>query len=369
MGILSVFTRIGALVLVVAIAIGVIGKTKPELFLKLPMGFIPWAITGNIMPPYFDAAPFSEAEFGSWAKDGDLIVSVGAKSGTNWMLYCTHQIRTKAKGDTATDYTDILIDTPWIGFNMLPGQTWTEIKEMMNTSTLPDGTNVKDHWDNAAFPFRIFKSHFAPPIQPVTKFRKVKFLAMVRDGKDAVRSFYPFFAGHRPAFKATWGGFPPTYPDSMACLKDFLPGGTLEHLYFGYVKDWWPFRHDPNVLLLHYADAKKDLAATVSKIAKFVDVELTAAEHAEVTRRCDIDHMKTIAHKFDYVQWAGDGSKIMCGKDGCPGIDGSLIRSGKVGEGKDFFTIEMQQLWDAAMQSELPDPELRKWAAEGGGFS
>ena len=58
------------------------------------------------------------------------------------MLYCTHQIRTKAAGDTDTDYTDILLDTPWVGFNMVPGQTWAEIKDMMNTTVLPDGTKV-----------------------------------------------------------------------------------------------------------------------------------------------------------------------------------------------------------------------------------
>jgi hypothetical protein len=285
------------------------------------------------------------------------------------MLYTAHQIRTKARGDPATDYSDILIDTPWVGFNMLPGQTWGEIKEMMNTTVLPDGTKVKDRWDNDAFPFRVFKSHFGPSVAPVVKFRKVKFIAMVRDGQDVVRSIFPFFAGHKPGFKRMWGDFPPTYPDHMTCLKDFLPGGTLEHLYFGYVKEWWPFRHDPNVLLLHYADASKDLASTVSKIAKFLDVELSEAELAEVVRRSDIKHMKTIAHKFDYVQWAGDGTTVMCGKSGCPGVDGSLIRSGKVGEGKDFFTAEMKQMWDAAVQSELTDPELRRWAAEGGAFS
>ena len=97
MGILALFKSAAFAVLALAVSIGVIGKTKPELFLKLPMGFIPWAITGNIMPPYFDATPFGEDEFGTWTRDGDLIVSVGAKSGTNWMLYCTHQIRTKGR--------------------------------------------------------------------------------------------------------------------------------------------------------------------------------------------------------------------------------------------------------------------------------
>ena len=100
------------------------------------------------------------------------------------MLFTAHQIRTKAAGDPATDYTDILLDTPWIGFNMLPGQTWSDIKVMMNTTVLPDGTRVKDYWDKPDFPFRIFKSHFTPEVLPIRRYPKVKFLAMARNGMD-----------------------------------------------------------------------------------------------------------------------------------------------------------------------------------------
>ena len=92
-------------------------------------------------------------------------------------------------------------------------------------------------------------------------------------------------------------------------------------------------------------------------------------EHAEVTRRCDIKHMKTVSDKFDYYQWAGDGSKVMCGKNGCPGVEGELIRRGGIGGGKSFFTPEMKSMWDAALESQFVDPEMRKWAAEGGAFS
>jgi len=149
------------------------------------------------------------------------------------MLYTTHQIRTKAAGNVETDYTDILLDTPWVGFNMLPGQRWGDtlltsgIKTLMNTTVLPDGTKVKDYWDKPSHAFRIFKSHFTPEVLPIKAYPKVKFLAMARNGMDVVSSFYPFFAGHRPAFKGVWGGFPPTYGSPMECLQDFLPGGAL----------------------------------------------------------------------------------------------------------------------------------------------
>jgi hypothetical protein len=36
-------------------------------------------------------------------------------------------------------------------------------------------------------------------------------------------------------------------------------------MYFDYVRDWWPLRHAPNVLLLHYADLKKDLQVRASE--------------------------------------------------------------------------------------------------------
>jgi len=91
----------------------------------------------------------------------------------------------------------------------------------------------------------------------------------------------------------------------------------------------------------------------IAKLAKFVDVQLDAWQSGRVRARANIKQMKKIAHKLDYTQWAGDGSKITCGKDGCPGVDGALIRSGKVGGGKAFFIKEMTALWKAAVEKEF----------------
>lgn len=38
------------------------------------------------------------------------------------------------------------------------------------------------------------------------------------------------------------------------------------------------YRNDPNVLLLHYANVRKDLKGSVAKIADFVGVELSPEE-------------------------------------------------------------------------------------------
>ena len=40
------------------------------------------------------------------------------------------------------------------------------------------------------------------------------------------------------------------------------------------------YRNDPNVLLLHYADVRKDLKGSVENVANFLNVQLTADELA-----------------------------------------------------------------------------------------
>ena len=73
-------------VALLAILIGVINHFKPELFLRLPNGFIPWAMLGNRMPPYFDETPLYPEHFRKWASDGDVIIASGAKAGEQHII-------------------------------------------------------------------------------------------------------------------------------------------------------------------------------------------------------------------------------------------------------------------------------------------
>ena len=58
----------------------------------------------------------------------------------------------------------------------------------------------------------------------------------------------------------------------------------MADMYWKYVKQWWPMRDEPNVLLLHYSDVKRDLAGAVSRIASWLGVELTDDERAKSSR-------------------------------------------------------------------------------------
>lgn len=255
-----------AIVAMVAIALGSIASLAPHLFLKVPrIGFILFALTGGPIPPFIVQEPFAKGARG-WLKKDDVIVSVAAKSGTTWMLFCSHQIRVKGN-DEKHPFIDPSISTPWPGFIHTPGENWEIQREKMNSTILPDGTRLKDYWDHDDYPFRVFKSHDLPEVYGdlIGGNSGIKFLAMSRNGLDTVASMVPFFDNHSDEFRRLWGNFPPPMTGTMReeaaiRMKQLLPGGILSHAYFKYVNSWWKVKNEKNVLFLHYSDAKKDLS-------------------------------------------------------------------------------------------------------------
>jgi len=364
---------IGGAFVVSAVSAAIVGKVAPKWFLKFNGGFILWAITGNPMPPYFSPDAWIGDESDSWIKDNDVVVSTGAKSGTNWMLYLMHQIRTRGN-EEKYPFVDVNLSTMWPDLIQTPGDSWAKQKPRYSTVTLPDGKPLKDLWENPDYPFRVFKSHFGPleaggviPVKKLAK-RNVKVLAMARNGLDVAASLVPFFDNHSDEFRKMWGGFPEAScgdvaKDAEARMKDMLPGGLIQHIYFKYVKEWWSLKDEPNVLLLHYSDLKKDLSANVKKVAKFVGVELTPSEHEKVVEKCSFAYMKERANEFDYelpLNPNFEGRVMKTGK---------LIHKGVNGTGKVTFNEEQQTKWKEAEEKEFGDmPGLLEWARSGGGW-
>lgn len=97
---------------VLVLALGVLLRWNRHVVLKIPkVGFVLYAMLGGSVPGYISREAWErEAE---WVRPGDVFVTIGAKSGTTWMLQTVQQIRTRGK---LTDYADILMEIPWAEF-------------------------------------------------------------------------------------------------------------------------------------------------------------------------------------------------------------------------------------------------------------
>lgn len=370
MGLVDVMKASAIVVVSIAIAMGAIAVRAPELFLYLPMGFIPYSMVGGnsgIVPPMFDIEPWTGDNAREWLKDGDIVVATGTKAGTTWLCYCMDAVRRKGRDDVGLPYTDIMLSTPWMELHQTPGQKWAARKHLYNSTILADGSHLKSYWDNPAFPFRVFKSHFTPKgtedataVLPVKEMPQVKFLVAVRHPVEVAKSLYTFFPKHTEEFRAMWGGFPPAFPDVEATIKELMPGGTLYGLYFGFVKSWWPYVSEPNVLALHYSDMVKDHEGLVDKLTRFAGVALSAEEKAKVMDQCSFGHMKKNNHLFDI--------KLPLNTRGVRSImkPSTFVNKGKTGGAEEGLNSETLRAFNAAIDAEFTDPALKKWALEGG---
>lgn len=353
------------LVLLIALAMISIKTFCPTYFFKFstPPGFVLHAIMGGNVPPYFRHWPWEVKYIDKWLRDGDVVCCVAAKSGTTWLLNIVHQIR--SHGDPSNFLKHNSHTMPWPECIRYPGETPEEALEFLSQV---DGIT------NPAYPFRVFKSHFKPRIDgmpwaeackkdavvPVREKPGVKYILCMREGKDVLASFYPFFAAHNEDFKKMWGGFPPTFPNFEANFKFFTedqPG-----FYHGYAAQWWALRNDPNVLLLHYTDLKKDIKGNLRKIAKFLGVSVPEHSWSMIEEKVSLKWMQDNEDifKYDITSKYFKGNIMNSEK-------GSMIRKGGVGDGKDALTPEQEKKWQQLNDEYFKDkPGLAEWIVSGG---
>jgi aryl sulfotransferase len=58
------------------------------------------------------------------------------------------------------------------------------------------------------------------------------------------------------------------------------------------VRSWWAIRHLPNVMLLHFADLKRDMPGQMRRIAAFLDIPIDEARWPAMVEYCSFEWMK-----------------------------------------------------------------------------
>lgn len=154
---------------------------------------------------------------------------------------------------------------------------------------------------------RFFKSHLPYDALPVNE--GVKFIHVARDGRDAAMSMH----NHLRHFTAdTFAGldeisladpkFGDSYPRPEEDPADYFHRWISDDVEDGQgdsgasfcevENSYWAARHDGDVLLVHYADLKRDREAEMRRVAIFLEIEISETLWPELVEAAGFEAMK-----------------------------------------------------------------------------
>lgn len=201
----------------------------------------------------------------------------------------------------------------------------------------------------------------------VQKHPNIKYVAISRNGKEVTKSFFHFINSFTKEFRSMWGGFPPPLSNAEAALDFTLNDSKF---YFDYVKGWWAVKDEPNVLLLHFSDLKRDHKGVIVRIAKFLEISVSDDVVDKIVTQTSHAYMSARPEKYEgKVGYPGQE------KVGYPGQEYTHTKAhirkggGKADGGGDFFTEEMNAAWEEAVTQNFgSDKVLLEWATNGGSW-
>ncbi len=290
-------------------------------------------------PPWIDETMQQRM---AW-RDGDVVVAVPPKSGTTWTMNIVHQLR--SGGDAG--FADVYAEVPWIEF--VPNPTADRDAIVAALDAMPHHR------------FRAFKSHALPGTVPYFApgdGKAVRYIVVVRNPDEAVASFYPFINAHADGFFEAWQV--PRRAIAGDSFEEFFAGiGShgIAPWIFGFVAGWWTLRDQPNVLLMHYNDMKRDHEGSVRRIAEFLGIELPAEQFADVLEYTSFGWMKAHEDKFE-ARTVSNPTLL---------DPGAMIRKGQAGAAADDgITPEISAAIERIGQGICTDPVALAWCYRGG---
>lgn len=239
----------------------------------------------------------------------DVFVCTFSKSGTYWML----QVITQIAGRGAAEFEHIHDIVPWPEAP-IPGVARLDV----------------DTWRRAPAHMRAIKTHAEARFIPYGP--EAKYVVVIRDPKDALISSFHFTDSVIPGL---------TSIGLDAWTDAFIEGEVPYGLWAEHVAGFWPWRTRENVIVVGYAEMKRDLAGVARRLATFLGVELSDAELASVVERSSFAFMKQHEDRFRPPTGSAHADKV------------ELLRTGKIGESAERLAPEQLARIDEAMRQHL----------------
>jgi len=303
-------------------------------------------------------AQAAQREYRTWILDsrrwqhyrprpGDVVVATYPKCGTTWMQQIVLSLIFQD-----TEPRPVMEIAPWVD-RRFPAP----IEAVMAA------IEAQDHR-------RSVKSHLAADGLPLHE--EVKYIHVVRDGRDACMSYHHHICGLTPEVLALMDrmgledetvGRP--YPRPPADPAEFfrswigeaaVPGhedGSPFYSFFEGERSWWRVRQKPNVLLVHYNDLKVDTAREMRRVADFLGISVPANLWPQLVEAASFEAMRA------------NGDRLMGRVAGMfRGGAGHFFHKGTNGRWREVLTEADLARYAAKVEQKF-SPALAEWVAGG----
>jgi aryl sulfotransferase len=289
--------------------------------------------TRDLQNHHMDSTIWEEFRF----RDDDIVIGTYAKSGTTW----TQQIVSQLIFEGA-EGIDVASLSPWLDMRILPR---AETLAMLEAQTHR----------------RFVKTHL--PLDALVFSPRAKYLYIARDGRDVAWSAHNHFTNVKPEFFALLNETPGRVGPPMPCLPEDVRAFFLEWMerdgyplwsFWENIRTWWNARHLPNVMLLHFADLKRDPEGQIREIAAFLGIQVADQNWSCILEHCSFDYMKRHAEQvapLGGAPWEGGA--------------GTFINKGTNGRWRDILTAEDNRRYAELALDQL-GPECAAWLELGG---
>lgn len=281
---------------------------------------------------HFDSTVWNDFKF----RDDDIIIATYAKAGTTWMQQIIAQLL--FNGAEGLEVAEM---SPWLDLRVPP-------------------KHVKMPAVEAQQHRRFMKTHL--PVDALVFSPKAKYIYIARDGRDILWSMY----NHHSTANEKWygalndtpGRVGPPIERPVESIKQYYhewldKDGHPFWPFWENVRSWWEIRDLPNVLLVHFANLKRDMPGEIRRIAEFLEIPVDESKWGDILVHCSFDYMKahaTASVPLGGIFWDGGAQ--------------SFIHKGVNGRWRDVLSKEESEKYERMAREELGEAAAH-WLATG----
>lgn len=278
-------------------------------------------------------------------RNDDIVIATSYKSGTTW----TQAIVANLLFPNQQFPEPIWKMSPWLDFRLSP---LDELIAMLDEQRHR----------------RFIKTHLG--LDGLRYYPEVKYIFVSRDGRDVFMSLWNHYANYTEEaiseLNDSHGLVGAELPIAPADIHDFWKSWctrgwfSWEHdgwpfwSHLSVTQSWWNYRHLENILILHFDDMKKDITGTISRVARFLEIDISPERVGKVAEAVSFDKMKKQGQNY-----VPDGG--VAWKDGSD----TFFNKGTNGRWHDVLSADELALYDLAGERTLSN-DCRIWLNNGG---